>query len=158
MRKTPSPSRPTGARRGGFTLIELLLVISIAGVLMATALPRMVPMRDGAGVRSARQVVQSYIATARQRAIRRGSPIEFHVAGNTIWVTSEGGATTIERKVDLLDAYSVTLTTPVSTVTYNGRGIASPRLDDSKKILLTRGASRDSLCLAVLGAIGKCGL
>lgn len=154
---THSPRYPTrhGSRRG-FTLVELLTVITIAGLLMAMAYPKFGPMRDMGGVRSSKQAITSYLATARQAAIRRGQPATFHVSGNTVWVSMNGGTEIIEPQKDLMGTSSVTVTTALTTVTYNPRGLA--RLGPDRRITLARGVASDTVCVSLLGAIGKCGL
>lgn len=143
----------------GFTMLEMLVVITVAGLLMGIMLPKMGPVRDGAGVSSAKQVVMSYLATARQTAIRRGGTASLKVAGNTLLVTSTlGGVTdTIAPPVDVSGANDVTLTSSVTEIQYNSRGLA--RLPGgSAKVRLTRNTRVDSLCVTLLGMVGKCGL
>lgn len=155
MPTLPPKSRPSS--RAGFSLVELLFAITIAGILMALAYPKMGPMRDRAGLRSARQVVAGHIATARQAAIRRGTSATFHVDGNALWVSSNGGVDTVAARHDLLEQHGVTMVTPLTAVTYNARGLArvtaTPRY-----IKLERGNATDSVCVNILGALGRCGL
>jgi prepilin-type N-terminal cleavage/methylation domain-containing protein len=144
--------------RRGFSFLELMIVIIVAGLMMAIALPKMAPVRDGAGVRSARQVVQAYLATARQTAMRRGGTAQLVVSGNTVSVTSVvGGVTTVVAPpVNVSDQYSTTLTSSAASIQYNSRGLA--RLVSPGKIKLVRNGSADSVCVTILGMVGRCGL
>lgn len=157
--RTFLPRRSTSdGRRPGFTFVELMVALTVAAVIMGIAIPRMSPMRDSAGVRSSKQVLMGYLSTARQAAIRRGQPATFHVSGNRVWVSVNGGADRLTPEVNLYDQNGVTLTTALTTVTFNPRGLANPRLGTSQVLRLNRGISTDSVCVTILGMLGQCGL
>ncbi|MBA3889618.1 MAG: type II secretion system protein [Gemmatimonadaceae bacterium] len=139
-------------------MIELLIVITIIGIVMAMALPKMAPLRAGAGVRSAKQVVHAYLATARQAAVRRGGTAQLVVSGNTVSVTSvvNGVTTQVAAPVNLSEQYGVTVVSDVASIAYTSRGLA--RLAGPGKLSFTRDASKDSVCITILGMVGKCGL
>jgi len=61
-----------------------MVVLIIAGITMAIALPKFAGMRDRMSVRSAKQQFSSYLATARAAAIRQSQMGHFHTNGNTI--------------------------------------------------------------------------
>lgn len=147
-------------RSTGFTFIELIVAMTVAAVIMGIALPRMAPARDSAGVRSAKQLVTAYVGSARQAAVRRGGSSAFNVSGNEVWVTStkEGVLTIVEPRINLDDQYDVAISGTLSTVAYNARGLANPRLSGAQTLRLTRGDRTDSLCITLLGMVGKCGL
>lgn len=155
MPTPPTPSRPSS--RPGFSLIELLFALVIAGIVMAVAYPKLGPMRDRAGLRSSRQVVTGYLATARQAAIRRGTTATFHAVGNAVWVSTNGGVDTVEAPRDLYDQHGVTMTSALTSVTYNARGLARVTATP-RSIKLVRGGATDSVCVNILGALGRCGL
>lgn len=161
MHLSTSPGRKSRGGRPGFSFIELMIAMTVAAAIMAIAFPRLTPVRDSAGVRTSKQVIMSYLATARQSAIRRGSSATFHVNGNAVWVTapdSTGATQTVEPRVDLLQRNGVTLATTLTSVTFNGRGMAAPRLGGADSLTLSRGASTDKVCVTMLGMVGKCGL
>lgn len=135
-----------------------MIVIIVGGIMMAVALPKMAPVRDGAGVRSARQVVQAYLATARQTAMRRGGTARVIVSGNSVSVASvvNGVTTVVAPPVDIQDRYSTTLNSSVASIQYNSRGLA--RLTTPGKITFARNGSADSVCVTILGMVGPCGL
>lgn len=144
----------------GFTFIEMLIAMTVAAVIMGIALPRMAPAREGAAVRSAKQIVAAYMSSARQAAVRRGGTAAFNASGNEIWVTStsNGTVTTVEPRLDLKEQHGVTLNSDVTTVQFNARGFANPRLATAKKLRLMRGERVDSICVTLLGMVGTCGL
>lgn len=155
-----SPGRtPPGSRRG-FTLVELLIALTVTAAIMAIALPKLGPMRDSSGVRTSKQALSAYLTTARQAAIRRGSSATFNMDGSTIWVGAPGVAQDLEPRVDLAERNGVTveLSAPLTSVSFNARGMADPRLTGPVVVRISRGSSTDSLCITLLGMIGKCGL
>lgn len=158
MRTFPPRSRTSGRWRPGFTFVELMIALTVSAVVMAIAIPRMTPIRDRAGVRSSKQVLMTYLVTARQAAIRRGEPATFHVDGNRVRVTVNGGADVVSPEVDLHDQNGVTLSTALTSVTFNARGLANPRLGSSTALRVTRGKNTDSLCVSILGMLGTCGI
>lgn len=144
----------------GFSFIELLIAMTVAAAVMAIAIPRSAPGRDRAGVKAAKQAVSSYLSMARQTAIRRGGTAVFTNSSNVIKVTStvSGTTSTIGPALDVKDQHGVELGGAVTTITYRARGFATPRLDATKTLYLTRGGAKDSLCVTILGITAKCGL
>lgn len=155
----PSP-RLGGRRRGGFTFLELMIAMTVAAVVMAIAIPRSAPARDGAGVRSAKQAAMAYLSMARQTAMRRGGTAEFRNVNGVLSVAStvDGVTSVVAPPVDVASQHGVTLTSGITTITYKTRGFAAPRLTDTQKIYFSRGGRSDSLCVTILGLVAKCGL
>jgi len=153
-------TRCTAARRRpeGFTFFELLVVITIAGLLMAIALPKMAPLRDGAGVNAAKQALEGHIALARQTAVRRGGTAQLLVNGDRISVTSTVNAAvdTVGRVIDIGDKFGAVLTTGVTSLQYNSRGFATSA--GVSEFSLSRNSKSATLCVTKLGMVGKCGL
>ncbi len=72
MTRTSVPIRTSHARRAGVTLVELLVVVTIAVILVASAVPLMKPaLRDGQLREAARQI-NTYFAIAKSRAMQHG--------------------------------------------------------------------------------------
>lgn len=144
----------------GFSFIELLIAMTVAAAVMAIALPRSAPGRDRAGVKAAKQAVMSYLSMARQTAVRRGGTAVFTNTSNVIKVTSTVDAVTsvIGPNLDISDQHGVELGNAVPSITFKARGFATPRLNESKKLYLTRGSAKDSICITILGMTAKCGL
>ena len=155
-----SRTLPPRRRPLGFTFLELMIAMTVAAIVMAIAIPRSAPARDGAGVRSAKQAAMSYLSIARQTAMRRGGTAQFRNVGGVLSVTSsvEGVTSVVAPPVDVEDQHGVRLTSDVTTITYRARGFASPRLAGSTKMYFSRGGRSDSLCVTILGMVGKCGL
>lgn len=135
------------------------MVVVIAGVVMAIAFPKTSELRRGAGLRSAKQITQSYLTIARQAAVRRGQPVLFTVAGDSIGIvtTIDDEEVFLEGPIDLTARFGVNLTTDAVAIEYNARGLA--RVTDAPVVLrLSYGNATDSLCLTGLGMLARCGL
>ena len=69
--------RPITVHRGsGFTLIEITLVMVIAGLLFAIALPNMGALSDSLAYRGAVRDVMSAAQSARRQSARTGQPVD----------------------------------------------------------------------------------
>lgn len=144
----------------GFSFVELLVAMTVAAAVMAIAIPRSAPGRDRAGVKAAKQAVMSYLSLARQTAVRRGGTAVFTNTSNVIRVTStvDNVTTVVGTNLDIADQHGVAVGNAVTTITFKARGFATPRLAETKKLYLTRGGAKDSLCITILGMTAKCGL
>ena len=63
-------------RSGGFTLIEITLVMVIAGLLFAIALPNMGALSESLAYRGAVRDVMSAAQSARRQSARTGEPVD----------------------------------------------------------------------------------
>lgn len=159
--RTSSPTISTHvSRRRGFSLVELLVALTVAAIVLGFALPRFAPMRQASNVRAANQVVNAYLNTARQTAVRRGQDVTFERTGNTVrvWTLVNGAPRVVEPDVDLAESYGVTVEGSLGTVRYNSRGFAWPRLGAEQRLRVYRGKNKDSVCVSTLGMLGRCGL
>ena len=82
--RRPDGFRPHPRRRA-FTLVEMLVVMAIMGMLMAMAVVSMGPLNDRRAVNDGAAILQAWLNTARQRAIRDkvNSGLRF-LAGTTL--------------------------------------------------------------------------
>ena len=77
-------------KRRGFTMVELVLTMSIAGVAVGLAAPRLQTSVGRIAMRSATSHVTNAVAAARLTAANRGCPAVLHLDGTTsrVWITS----------------------------------------------------------------------
>lgn len=155
----PPNQRPSMPTRRGFTLTEMLIVIIIVGIITAVALPKLDSARTKAALRSAKQELAAYLATTRAAAIRRSQPAQFYTASNKIWATvaqPDGTRASLTGSVYLDRSLNVTITIGTAvgatdSIIFDPRGMAT--LTSSKKFVLTRNSTKDSLCVSRLGLI-----
>jgi prepilin-type N-terminal cleavage/methylation domain-containing protein len=133
--------------RSAFTTIELMIAIVIVGIMVTMASPRIGKINKKSDLRSARDYVASYVATAR------------HVA-NQLWIeTVAPGATTLVRDtIDLYALYGVNVTSTTTQIRFDPRGFSPNPSTAQRKFVLKLGADlKDSVCVTGLGVIMKKG-
>jgi len=143
--------------RKGFTLTEMMIVVVIVGGLTLFALPRFTGLHERSRLASARQEIEAAIATARAAAIQKGRTSQVHMGGNKVWVTvtsSETGTqTTVIPAIPLDSVYGVTMSAPYTSITFDVRGFASPRLPGGGVFQLVGPTRRDSVCVTSSGQL-----
>ena len=161
----PLPRRRADRPRRGYTVAELLITLVIAGIAMSLAATPLAKARNAYAVRAARQEMTATLEAARSAAVQRGSTSRFVVRGNAVLAlvdTAAGAGQAIAGTYTVLApqrfdrAYGVTLTPGVAAdtlVAYDARGMASPRLGRIARVVLRKGAAKDSVCVSNLGQI-----
>ncbi len=72
--------RPRGFRNmEGFSIIELMVVVAIAGILLAVAVPSLQGTINSARTRGVAESVYNGLSLARSEAIRRNAPMRFQL-------------------------------------------------------------------------------
>lgn len=152
--------------RRGFSLPELMVVISIMGILVLFAVPKIRTFRAGNNLRSAKAQVASSLATARAAAIQKGRQAVFVVRGNNLAVVVDTSATSgiqslvVLSSVPIDDRYGATITLGAaadSNVFYDSRGFGSTGSGSRAKYVLRVQGMVDSVCVSPLGLINKKG-
>jgi len=143
-------------RRAGYTLVETLLVISIIGILAATAAPRLARLKDQAQLTGATTRFHRAITTARQSAIQRGRRAYFRHNANWIWVivdTTAADSVIVLPRYNIYDQYGVEVVYPsgVSTIEYDPRGVSTQSTKQAFAFKHTNSGTVDSLCVSRLG-------
>lgn len=147
--------------RRGYTLTEMLIVVSIIGLATLFALPRFRGLAERNRLTAAREELAAAIATARAAAVQKGRTATVFLSGNQMWVTvvtnNAGSTTTIvpPKSFGTLYNVSVAASAPsgLTSVTFDMRGFASPRLSATGKFVITGGTKRDSLCITTAGQL-----
>ena len=146
-----------GRSHQGYTLTELLIVVVMVGALTLFALPKFSGLVERNKLEAAREELTAAIATARAAAVQKGRTATFMLSGNQMWVTvvnTHGvGTMTVVPAKSLMTLYSVSVAAQDTTVTFDMRGFANPRLAGTSIFRLTKGARRDSVCITSAGQI-----
>lgn len=137
----------------GYTLSELLIVLLLAGILLAVALPSAARARDTLSVAGARSEIASAVAAARSAAILHGGAMLVleTVPGRLQLQTPDGSALGDPREITA--SYGVTVESDrgtVVTLRFDALGIG--RLTSSA-FRLRRGSARATLTLSAYGRV-----
>lgn len=136
--------------RAGHTLFELLIVLSIAAVVVAMALPRTLLVLDRLSVHAAAADVASTLGTARTVALAGRSPVAVHV-------DSTLGALRVRRGAELLwsrnigPAHGVQVRGSRDSLAYDGRGLGRGAANLS--IVISRRAAAETVFVSRLGRV-----
>jgi Tfp pilus assembly protein FimT len=148
-------------RRGPFR--ETIAVAVIAGMMALLVLPRFSLLAEQNQLTIAREDLTAAIAKARNAAMQGGRNATLFLSGDRMWVTAEnaGSTTTVLPVQSFKTLYNVSVATSDSTlssVTFDRRGYATPRLA-SIGVFRIKGATRtDSVCVTRAGHVlrGSC--
>ena len=144
--------------RLGYSLAEVLIVISIIGIVTATAVPRLAKAKNQAQLTGAVTRFTRAVMTARQAAIQRGKTAYFRHSNNKFWVIvdttgSLSDSVIITAPYDLNAEYGVTVTAPsgVTSIQYDPRGVSTQTTKQIFAFKHAVSATVDSLCISRLG-------
>ena len=136
--------------RHGFTVPELLIVLTIAGVVMAIAIPNARAGLDRVSVRSAASDVRATLNYARMLAMAGGVPV-------AVDVDSVAGTLRVRRADERVltrgigPAHGVRLGRTRDSLAYDPRGFGRGAANLS--ILLRRGTSVETVFVSRLGRV-----
>lgn len=146
--------------RRGMTLSELLIVVAIAGIMFALAVPKVAVARDGAARRAVRQELTAAFAATRAAALQKGRTATLTLTSVTALVQVPSGinGTVVTvygpmRFDNTLSATIQALNGAPTSVTYNARGMLTPAGDGTLMYRMTVGTLSDTLCVSAAGII-----
>jgi prepilin-type N-terminal cleavage/methylation domain-containing protein len=137
-------------RRRGYTLLELVLVLMIAGLMMAIAIPRGIGLLDRIAVQSAAGDVHATLALARTLALAGGSAV-------AVDVDSMGGVLRVRRGAEILltrgigHAHGVRLDRTRDSLTYDHRGLGRGAANLS--LIVRRRTAAETVFVSRLGRV-----
>ena len=146
--------------RRGYTLTEMLIVVGVVGMLTLISMPRFSRLVERNKLTAAREEVAAAIATARAAAVQKGRTATLFLSGNQMWVTvvtsSAGTTTTVVPVKSFSTLYNVTVSPKdpsITSVTFDTRGFANPRLPATGVFRIQGSSKKDSLCITTAGQL-----
>lgn len=136
--------------RAAFTLAELLLVLTIVGVLLALAVPRLVGVADRIAVRGAAGDLAATFAFARQSAVLRRSSVAVALDTGRVRVAADDSVL-LERS--MRNVYGVTLRSSRDSMAYDARGLGFGAAN--LMVVVRRGRVVETLFVSRLGRVRR---
>lgn len=136
----------------GFTLTELLIVVAIAGILAAIAIPGFQSLTQSQQVKNASFELFSSLSLARSEAIKRNSNVTVTPADDDDWgqgwtiASTAGTVETIKSQAEL-KGVSITATGTPASVIYARTGRATAAA--SFEIDASAGATANIRCITI---------
>ena len=151
--------RRGSSRTCGFTLLELMIGLAIIGVLTLSALPAITRIGDRAQVKSARTALFNHLSGARQAAQHGGRLVVFKVSGGRVWSEAEprlvaalsSTRDTVGAVTNLAAEFRLSVSSTLDSIVFDPRGFGT----GSGRVLLTRGASQDSVVVTGHGSVTR---
>ena len=159
MRPDQLGVRPVSSRTSGFTLLELMIGLAIIGLLTLSALPAITRIKDRAQVKSARAALFNHLTAARQAAQHGGRLVVFKLSGGRVWSEAEprlvaafsSTRDTVGPMADLAGEYRLSVSSSLDSIVFDPKGFGT----GTGRVLLTRGASQDSIVVTGLGSVAR---
>lgn len=138
--------------RVAFSFIEVLLVLVVAGVLAALALPPYVAVRDRAAVQSAATAAVAAFDAARTLALTRGRRAAVRIDTLSGRIVVHSGTDTV-LKLPVGSSWGVRLsaTRDSSALAPDGLGYGAANLS----LFIRRGAAADTVIVSRLGRVTR---
>jgi prepilin-type N-terminal cleavage/methylation domain-containing protein len=152
MRLIPARREP----QAGFSLVEMLIAISVMGLLLAMAIPRVRDTMNSREVKSARAALATTYARARIYALQQRRPAKVHFSGSSVWVTTPNSAgidSTVGAILNLGSIHGVNLNATEPTVTFLPTGLLQQALGEALVVRVGRAGKRDSVVISGYGRL-----
>jgi type II secretory pathway pseudopilin PulG len=143
-------------QRAGLTLADLIITLSILGIVLGMAAPRVAALRAHGAVRSARDAAAAAVERARSLAVARGTArVTVDPSAGTIVIESPIGLA-VDPVLRLGEAYGVSVGVggtgvPVS-LDFNAIGLG---VVASRTITLSRGPAQAGLSVSSYGRVRR---
>jgi Tfp pilus assembly protein FimT len=141
-------------------MIEILMVTVMIGVMVAIAVPKFATTRETGALRATRQVLASTFSAARAAAIQKGQTATLTLTETSATVSvltgSQSQSVVVYGPIRFNSSMGTNIT-PLdgapTVITYDVRGLASPRLDDVTRYEVRSASRRDTVCVSATGFI-----
>jgi competence protein ComGC len=138
-------------RRGrlGYSVLEMVIVVSIAGIVLALAIPRAQLALDRISVHSAAGDVVATLSSARSVALAGQSPVAVDVDSAGVLRIRRGSEILLSRAIG--EAHGVRVERTRDSLTYDPRGLGRGAANLS--IVLRRRAAVETVFVSRLGRV-----
>lgn len=143
-----APPRPLPRR--GHTVAELLVVVTIAGTLMAIAIPRALLVLDRITVRAAAADVAATLGSARALALASRSPVAVHIDDIDGSLRIQRGAVVLLSR-NIGQAHGVQLKQTRDSLAYDAWGLGRGAANLS--VVIWRRAAAETVFVSRLGRV-----
>jgi Tfp pilus assembly protein FimT len=139
-------------------MIEALMVVAVSGIIVAIAAPRIAETNERTALRTSRQLVSAAFAAARAAALQKGQVSTLTLTSNSATVTVLSGlnkeAVTVYGPIRFDQSANTSIEAVGSAplvVTFDVRGLASPRLADITQYKIKSPKYSDVVCVSATG-------
>lgn len=138
--------------RTGFSLLELLTVVTVMGLMMAIAAPRVADALVRRNVKGARVAVASLYARARIHAVQTRRPTTLQFSDSLAWVTVGGaaGLDTVGSVQNLAREFGVTIAS-TGTIAVQPTGLVNAGAPI--RVTVTKAGKSDSVVISGYGKL-----
>lgn len=134
------------------TLLELATAVTIAGIVLSTAVPRYTHLRDRLAVDGATSALTSALADARHLAARWNRRTALSIDTSTATLILHAGVDTLDR-VPLASLFRVSLTTTRDSVAYYPSGLGYGASNTT--LVVRRGAAAETVTVSRIGRVRR---
>jgi len=131
----------------------MMIAITVMGLTLAIALPRLREGMTARDVKSARAALANMYARARVNALQTRKPSTVHFSGTEVWVTAplDGGLDTVGAVINLTTAYGVSVTASQASIRVLPSGLANMAAPVTVKV--SRDGKSDSVMISGYGRL-----
>lgn len=133
----------------------MLIALTVAGLMLALAMPRLRESLVKRDVQSARSALANMYARARVNALQTRKNTTVHFSGSEVWVTAPLGGVqdgdTVGAVMNLTNAYGVSVNASAASITVLPTGLAN--MAATVRVLVTRNGKSDSVMISGYGRL-----
>ncbi|MDQ6951740.1 MAG: GspH/FimT family pseudopilin [Mariprofundales bacterium] len=130
----------------GFTLIEVMMVVAIAGILVAIAVPSYSTWRQSLGLSAATNTLMGHLKQARHLAISENRSVKIVITAHQYIFDSGSNSTNKNLTVSMAQFNNATLAPSAGTFTFSSHGTVN-----AGNIVITAGTTSKTLRINFIG-------
>lgn len=158
MRRTRADAGATNRRAAGFSLVEILVVVAIAAVILAIAIPNVPGVMESNKLQTSTSMLASKLAEARINALKRNRSAWLSVdvpQGRVQVQTSGPGGTTLDIGAPGLLPSGVGFVQPVAVIQFDSVGRPTNPPPRTLTVEIVRTSARRSVTVSPAGTVTR---